>query len=58
LSSEQDASHQVVGAYYDAFAHDPAAAAAFYSEPTLIALPNEVLALTTRGSLLDIPARD
>ena len=30
LSGEQDAIHQVVGAYYEAFARDPAAAAAFY----------------------------
>ena len=51
MSGEQDAIHQVVSAYYDAFAHDPAAAAAFYSEPTLIVLPNEVLALTTRDDV-------
>jgi hypothetical protein len=43
LSGEQDAIHKVVGAYYDAFARDPEAAAAFYGEPTLIVLPNEIL---------------
>ena len=51
LSGEQDAIHQVVGAYYEAFARDPAAAAAFYGEPALIVLPNEILTLATRGNV-------
>src|SRR5262245_21088716 len=51
LSDERDVIHQVVGAYYDAFARDPAAAAAFYGEPTLIVLPNEILTLATRGDV-------
>ena len=51
LSGEQDAIHQFVGAYYEAFARDPAAAAAFYGEPTLIVLPNEILTLATRGDV-------
>ena len=51
LSGEQDAIHQVVGAYYEAFARDPAAAAAFYGEPALIVLPNEILTLATRGDV-------
>ena len=45
---EKDAIHQVVSGYYDAFARDPAAAAAFYGEPTLIVLPTEVLMMPTR----------
>jgi ketosteroid isomerase-like protein len=51
LSDEKDAIHQVVSGYFDAFARDPAAAAAFYGEPTLIVLPNEVLALATRSDV-------
>src|SRR5215475_3198381 len=47
-SDEKDAIHQVVSAYYDAFARDPAAAAAFYGEPTLIVLANEVTTLPSR----------
>jgi hypothetical protein len=51
LSDEKYAIHQVVRGYYDAFARDPAAAAAFYGEPTLIVLPNEVLALATHSDI-------
>src|SRR5262249_53470763 len=51
LSDERDAIHQAVGAYYDAFARDPAAAAAFYGEPALIVLPNEILSLATHGEV-------
>jgi ketosteroid isomerase-like protein len=51
LSDEKDAIHQVVSGYYDAFARDPATAAAFYGEPTLFVLPNEVLALPTRSNV-------
>jgi ketosteroid isomerase-like protein len=51
LSDEKYAIHQVVRGYYDAFARDPAAAAAFYGEPTLIVLSNEVLALATHSDI-------
>ena len=51
MSDEKDAIHQVVRGYFDAFARDPAAAAAFYGEPTVIVLPNEVLALATRSDV-------
>jgi hypothetical protein len=51
LPDEKEAIHQVVGAYFDAFARDPAVAAAFYGEPTLIVLPNEVRALATRSDV-------
>jgi ketosteroid isomerase-like protein len=47
-ATEKDAIHQVVSGYYDAFARDSAAAAAFYGEPTLIVLPNQVIILATR----------
>jgi ketosteroid isomerase-like protein len=51
LLIEKNAIHQVISGYYDAFARDPAAAAAFYGEPTLIVFPNEVFALVTRGDV-------
>ena len=51
MSDEKDAIHQVVSSYFDAFARDPATAAAFYGEPTLFVLPNEVLALATRSNV-------
>ena len=51
MSGEKDAISQVVSGYFDAFAFDPAAAAAFYGEPTLIVLPSEVLTLATRSDV-------
>src|SRR6516164_7360204 len=50
-SDEKDAIHKVVTGYYDAFARDPAAAAAFYGVPTLIVLPDEVITLATRADV-------
>ena len=57
MSDEKDAIHQVISGYFDAFARDPAAAAAFYGEPTLIVLPNEVLALATRSDVENFLAK-
>jgi hypothetical protein len=51
LSDEKEAIHQVVSSYFDAFARDPAVAASFYGEPTLIVLSSEVLTLATRGDV-------
>jgi NTF2-like protein (DUF6841) len=48
LATEKEAICQVVSGYYDALARDPAAAAAFYGEPTLIVLANQVTMLATR----------
>ena len=41
----------VYGDYAEAFARDPAAAAAFCGEPTLIVMPTDIVALSTRAEL-------
>lgn len=50
-ASERDAIQQVVSGYYDAFGRDSVAAAAFYGEPILIVLPNQVIAVRKRADL-------
>src|SRR5689334_17555872 len=47
--SEKDAIHGVLSRYYDT--RDSAAASAFFGEPTLIVLPNQVVALNTRADV-------
>ncbi len=47
-STDRDAIQQVMNGYYDAFGRDEAAAAAFYGEPTMIVLPNQIVALSKR----------
>jgi hypothetical protein len=49
--NEKDAIQKVLSGYYDAFGRDSAAASAFFSEPTLIVSPNQVLVLSTRADL-------
>jgi ketosteroid isomerase-like protein len=49
--NEKDAIHKVLSGYYDAFGRDSAAASAFYGEPTLIVLPNEIVMLNTRADV-------
>lgn len=49
--SERDAIHDVVSGYYDAFGRDSAAASAFYGEPTLIIIPNQIIMLRTRADI-------
>jgi hypothetical protein len=48
---DKAAIHQVVSGYYDAFARDPVAATAFFGEPTLVVLPNEVITMTSRADI-------
>jgi len=50
-ANEKDAIHEVLSGYYDAFGRDSAAASAFYGEPTLIVLPNQVVMLGTRADI-------
>ena len=47
--SEKDAIHGVLSRYYDT--RDSAAASAFFGEPTLVVLPNQVVALSTRAEV-------
>jgi hypothetical protein len=47
--SEKDTIHGVLSGYYDT--RDSAAASAFFGEPTLIVLPNQVIALGTRADV-------
>jgi ketosteroid isomerase-like protein len=51
----------VMSAYFEAFAHDPAAASAFYGEPVLIVTPTQVITLAKRAdveAVLDKTLRD
>ena len=45
FENEKDAIHQVIRDYYDAFSRDPAAAAAFYGEPTMMMGPDKIFTL-------------
>jgi hypothetical protein len=47
--SEKDTIHSVISGYYDT--RDSAAASAFFGEPALIVLPNQVVALSTRADV-------
>jgi hypothetical protein len=47
-SEDEDAVHEVVSQYYEAFVRDPKVAAGYYGEPSLIVLPDEVTSLSTR----------
>ena len=51
VNEEKDAIHKVLSGYYDAFGRDTAAASAFYGEPTLIVLPDQVVMLSTRADV-------
>jgi ketosteroid isomerase-like protein len=51
VNEEKDAIHKVLSGYYDSFGRDSAAASAFYGEPTLIVLPNQVVMLSTRADV-------
>lgn len=48
-ASEQDTIQGVLSSYYDT--RDPAAASAFFGEPALVVLPNQVVALGTRADV-------
>jgi hypothetical protein len=51
----------VMNAYFEAFAHDPAAASVFYGEPALIVTPTQVITLSKRAdveAVLDKTLRD
>lgn len=50
-ATERDAIQGVMSGYYDVFGRDSAAAAAFYGEPTLIVLPDQVIALSKRADI-------
>jgi ketosteroid isomerase-like protein len=49
--TERDAIQEVMSGYYGAFGRDEAAAAAFFGEPTVIVLPNQVIALSKRADV-------
>jgi ketosteroid isomerase-like protein len=49
--SDRDAIHDVVNGFYDALGRDSAAASAFYGEPTLIVIPDQVIMLRTRADV-------
>ena len=67
---DEDAIHQLMSGYYEAFAHDPAVASKFFGEPMLLVLPNQVQVLGTSAEIegflsktwrnlkpLDVPGR-
>src|SRR6516225_9926512 len=49
--NEKDAIHAVFIGYYDVYGRDSGAASAFYGEPTLMVLQNEVVMLNTRADV-------
>jgi hypothetical protein len=50
-ATEKDAIQKAVSGYYDAVSRDPAEAASFYGEPTMMVLPNEVFTLSKRSDV-------
>jgi hypothetical protein len=50
-SEDEQAIHEVVSQYYEAFVRDPKAAASYYGEPSLVVLPDEVTSLPTRADV-------
>lgn len=57
LASEKDAIHKAISRYYDAVSRSAAEAAAFYGEPTLLVLPNQVTMLAKRADVEDFLAK-
>jgi len=57
LASEKDAVHKGIGGYYDAVSRSAAEGAAFYGEPTLLVLPNQVTVLAKRADVEDFLAK-
>jgi len=49
--NEKDAIHKVFEEYYDVYGQDSVAASAFYGEPTLVILQNEIVVLSTRADV-------
>jgi hypothetical protein len=49
--NEEDAIHKIISDYYDAVPRSSAAAAAFYGEPTVIVLANEVIVYSKRADM-------
>jgi hypothetical protein len=54
---EKDAIHKVISEYYDAVGRSAAEAAAFYGEPALLVLPNQVSMLAKRSDVDDFLAK-
>ena len=50
-SEHEEAVHEVVSQYYEAFVRDPKLAASYYGEPSLVVLPDEVTSLPTRADV-------
>ena len=50
-SQDEQAIHKAVSEYYEAFVSDPAIAAGYYGEPTLVVLPGEVMSLPRRADI-------
>ena len=46
-----------MSAYFEAFAHDPAAASVFYGEPALIVTPTQVITLSKRADVEAVLAK-
>jgi ketosteroid isomerase-like protein len=57
LTAEKDAIHKVIHGYYDAVGRSPVEAAAFYGEPALLVLPNQVGMLAKRSDVEDFLAK-
>lgn len=56
-AADQDAIHQCVGSYYDAFPKDLAAAASFYGEPAMFVRPDQLIMLSKRAEIESLFAK-
>src|SRR5579872_6121474 len=50
-TSDEEAIQAVLSGYYDAIGRNSAAASAFYSEPTAVLFPNQLLRFKSRAEL-------
>lgn len=56
-TADQDAIHQCVGGYYDAYPKNSAAAAAFYGEPAMFVRPDRLIMLNKREEIESLFAK-
>ena len=54
---DEDAIHEVVSEYYEAFVRDPIIAASYYGEPSLVVLPHQVMSLPRRADIEEFLAK-
>jgi hypothetical protein len=53
---DENAIHEIVSDYYEAFVRDPVVASDYYGEPSLIVLPQKVKSLPRRADIVNFLA--